>query len=239
MFAAAAAAALVIALVALVRRVVFRPPATAVIRDPADHTVVDRATGAVRSTQAAEITLPAETLEEIWTPTHLERLARTYWRFLTRFTVGVVRIYYTDTGRSVCLISRRLVLLTFLPPEYEMDRDRGIVRWRIEKGVLVARQGRRGSGYLQIDVQRRPSPGPGRARVYVEVEVANYYPALAFGVSQFFYRNTQSRIHVLATHGFLRSLKKMRLAESRVGRLEHLTVDQVPDPPPAREHALV
>ena len=28
--------------------------------------------------------LPAEALDAIWTPMHLERLARTYWRFLTR-----------------------------------------------------------------------------------------------------------------------------------------------------------
>ena len=32
--------------------------------------------------QAADLTLPAEALDALWTPMHLERLARTYWRFL-------------------------------------------------------------------------------------------------------------------------------------------------------------
>jgi hypothetical protein len=237
--AIAAVIAALVAALALVRRVVFRPPASAVIRDPEDHTVVDRTTGAVRSIQAAEVTLPVETLEEIWTPMYLERLARTYWRFLTRFTFGLVRVYYTPTRRYVCLLTRRIPLITFLPPEYEMDGTRGIVRWRIETGVLVARQGHSGDGYLRLDVQRRPSPGVGRGRVYVEVEVANFYPSIAFGISQWFYKNTQSRIHVLATHGFLRSLRRMKLAESRVGRLVELTVDEVPDPPPVPEHAAV
>jgi hypothetical protein len=235
MMVVAAVAAGILAALALVRRIVYRTPAIVVIRDPVDHTIVDRATGAVTSIQGAEVTLPEETLEQIWTPQYLERLARTYWRFLTRFTLGLVRVYYSDAERSVCLLSRRLPLLTFAQPEYEMDRERGIVRWRIHKGVLVARK-YRGHGHLQLDVQHRPPPGPGRGRVYVEVEVANFYPAIAFGIGQWFYANTQSRIHVLATHGFLRSLKKMKLAESRVGRLVELTVDQVPDPPPAREH---
>jgi hypothetical protein len=230
----AAIIAAVVAVAALVRRVVFRPPATAILRDPEDHTVVDHETGAVTSIQAAEVTMPAETLEEIWTPLYLERLARTYWRFLTRFTFGFVRIYYTETERKVCLLIPQIPLLTFEPPRYEMDGERGIVRWGIEKGVLVAPK-YRGRGHLKLDVQRRPSPGPGRGRVYVEVEVANFYPSLAFGISQWFYKNTQSRVHVIATHGFLRSLRRMRLAESRVGRLAEVTVDQVPDPPPAVE----
>jgi GNAT superfamily N-acetyltransferase len=231
---AAAIVAGIVAALAFVRRVVNPPPAIVVIRDPAEPTIVDRATGAVTSIQAAEVTLPAETLEQIWAPEYLERLARTYWRFLTRFTLGFVRVYYTPSGRYVCLLTRRLPLLTFGQPEYEMDAQRGIVRWRIERGVLVAPK-YRGHGHLKLDVQRRPPPGRGRGRVYVEVEVANFYPAIAFGISQWFYKNTQSRIHVLATHGFLRSLKKMKLAQSRVGRLVELTVDQVPDPPPARQ----
>ena len=56
------------------------------------------------------------------------------------------------------------------------------------------------------------------ARVHVEVEVANFYPALASGVARWFYAATQSRIHVIVTHGFLRSLARLDLAESVVGR---------------------
>ena len=145
----------------------------------------------------------------------------------TRVTLGIIRVKYTEAERFVCVLFRPFVLLSFKAPEYEMDASRGIVRWRIAKGVLVSKAGR-GCGHLEIDVQRRP-PGPdGREILHVEVEVANFYPALAFGISRWFYANTQSRIHVIVTHGFLRSLARLDLAESRVGRLA--TVDEVPDP---------
>jgi hypothetical protein len=189
----------------------------AVIRDPDESTVVDER-GVVRSTQAADLTLPAEALDELWSPMHLERLARTYWRFLSRVTLGLIRVSYTERERFVVLIGRPLVLLSFRAPEYELDGDRGLVRWRIEKGVLVSRQGHGGDGYLQIEVRRLPPQADGRARVHVEVEVANFYPAIASGLSRWVYSETQSRIHVIVTHSFLRSLARLDLAESRVGR---------------------
>jgi hypothetical protein len=196
--------------------------AESVIRDPANHTVMDRG-GAVRSVQAADITMPEARLDEIWTPMHLERLARTYWKFLSRVTLGLIRVAYTPTERVVVLLARPLVLLSFLAPEYEMGADRGVVRWRIRKGLLVDRRGREGDGYLEIDVRRRPGDAPGQATVHVEVEVANFYPALATWVARWFYKNTQSRIHVLVTHGFLRSLAALQLEESAVGRFAPLS----------------
>jgi len=48
--------------------------------------------------------------------------------------------------------------------------------------------------------------------------VANFYPMLASRIATWFYSATQSRIHVMVTHGFLRSLARLDLAESRVGR---------------------
>ncbi|HEX2016170.1 MAG TPA: hypothetical protein VGN69_05695 [Solirubrobacteraceae bacterium] len=218
-----------------------RTVAEAVIRDPAESTVVDD-NGAVRSVQAAELTLPAEALQAIWTPMHLERLARTYWRFLSRCTLGLIRVDYSERERFVVFLRRPFVLLSFHAPEYEMNADRGIVRWRIESGVLVSRAGRDRDGYLQIDVQRRPDPASGQARVHVEVEVANFYPAIAAGIGRWVYKETQSRLHVIVTHGFLRSLARLDLAPSRVGRYaEPEDASEVPDPPPtgrpAREGA--
>ena len=99
-----------------------------------------------------------------------------------------------------------------------MGADRGIVRWRIQRGVLVSRAGHDGDGYLQIEVRRCEPVDSDTARVHVEVEVANFYPALASSVARWFYAATQSRIHVIVTHGFLRSLARLDLAESRVGR---------------------
>jgi hypothetical protein len=52
----------------------------------------------------------------------------------------------------------------------------------------------------------------------VEVEVANFYPAIAHWIARWFYKQTQSRIHVLVTHGFLRSLANRELEQSAVGR---------------------
>jgi hypothetical protein len=221
----AAAAALFVAARRLLNRT--KLVGRAVIRDPDQSTRRDPRTGAVTSIQAAEIWLPSEAIDEIWTPMHLERLARTYWRFLTRCTLGIIRVKYSEAERFVCVLFRPFVLLSFKAPEYEMDANRGIVRWRIEKGILVSKEGR-GRGYLEIDVQRRP-PGPdGMALLHVEVEVANFYPSLASGISNWFYANTQSRIHVIVTHGFLRSLARLDLAESRVGRFAQ--VSDVPDP---------
>jgi hypothetical protein len=206
-----------------------------VLRRADDSTSMDPRTGAVRSVQSAEVVLPADRIDSLWSPLYLERLARTYWRFLSRASLGLVRVYYSDRERAVCLLSRRLPLLTFHVPEYEMDGSRGVVRWRIASGVLVARRGRQGDGYLEIDVQRRPGDTPGQTVVHVEVEVANFFPAIASTIGRWFYTHTQSRIHVLITHGFLHSLARLDLAQSKVGRFA--TVDQVPDPslPPPRE----
>jgi hypothetical protein len=232
---AAAVLAAAAALFAGARRLLNRSKriGEAVIRDPADSTRRDPRTGAVTSIQAAEISLPQSAIDEIWTPRHLERLARTYWRFLSRCTLGIIRVKYTDAERFVCVLFRPFVLLSFKAPEYEMDATRGIVRWRIDRGVLVSRAGR-GRGYLEIDVQRRPAGADGTAQLHVEVEVANFYPSLASGISNWFYANTQSRIHVIVTHGFLRSLARLDLSESRVGRFA--AVEDVPDPQsPPRE----
>jgi hypothetical protein len=190
----------------------------AVIADLGDSTSLDRDTGAVRSVQKADLVIAESALREIWTPAHLERLARTYWRFLTRVTLGLVRIRYSERERSVVLLARPLKLLTFLAPEYEMNRERGLVRWRIARGLLVSRQGRNGRGYLQIEVRRRAGEDPDHARLHVEVEVANFYPSIASKLSRRLYNATQSRIHVIVTHAFLRSLARLDLAESKVGR---------------------
>lgn len=216
-----------------VRRILNRSKqvARAVIVDPDEHTTID-ADGAVRSIQAADLTVPIEILDGIWSPEHLERLARTYWRFLSRCTLGLIRVLYREDGRDVVLLTRPFVLLSFHAPEYEMRADRGIVRWRIARGVLVAAKGHDADGYLEIDVTRRRSDEAGHGLVHVEVEVANFYPSLASGIATWFYKNTQSRIHVIVTHGFLRSLARGDLAESRIGALR--SIDEVPDPQPAR-----
>src|SRR3712207_7406411 len=47
------------------------------------------------------------------TPMHLERLARTYWKYLSRVTLGLVRVAYTPAERFVVLVAYPFVLLSF------------------------------------------------------------------------------------------------------------------------------
>lgn len=187
--------------------------ANALISAPDDHTTMDRS-GAVRSIQAANVDLPEGEFARLWSPINLERLARTYWYYLSLISLGLIRVHYGADERAVVFLTRPFVLLRFRQPEYELTGDRGIVRWRIRDGLLVAR---RDDGYLEIDVRRLASERPGYERAHVEVEVANFYPALARPF-KWFYVNTQSRVHVIVTHGFLKRLARHQLEESAVGR---------------------
>src|ERR1700680_4566241 len=78
-----------------------------------DSTSMDRDSGAVRSVQRADLELDEAALAELWTPEPLERLARTYWRFLGRVTLGIIRVHYSPEQRSVVLLIPQLKLLTF------------------------------------------------------------------------------------------------------------------------------
>jgi len=193
-----------------------RRPAQSVIVSPRKSTVIQR-DGAVRSVQSAVLTMAATDLERIWTPANLENLARTYWRFLSRVTLGFIRVKYTADSRSVVFLGRPLTLLRFGAPEYTIEDDHGAVRWPVRDGLLVARAGR-GSGFLALDVRREPPRPDGLEDLLIEVEVANFYPSISVGFSQPVYEMTQSAVHVLVTHAFLRSLAKLDLARSKVGQ---------------------
>ena len=68
-------------------------------------------------------------------------------------------------------------------------------------------------------LRRSPEATPdGQAKLRIEVEVANFYPSIAAGFSTPVYEATQSALHVLVTHAFLRSLAKLDLARSKVGQ---------------------
>lgn len=207
----------------------------ATISNLRDTTTEDPSTGAVRSIQAADVSLPEPALRELWSAPHLERLAATYWRFLTRVTLGLVRVRYSEDGRALVLLATPLKLIVFALPEYELEPSRGVVRWQITRGLLVTRRDHESGGYLQIEVRRLPGESVGHeqhgkparhrpselakyARLHVEVAVEGFYPAIASGLGRRVYRATQSKIHVLITHAFLRSLARVDLAKSKVGR---------------------
>jgi hypothetical protein len=213
----AAVAGLIGLIVAARRRRRQTLPARAVIVSPRKSTSIAR-DGAVSSLQSAELTISAEDLEKLWSPSNLENLARTYWRFLSRVTLGLIRVHYSESSRSVRLLFPPLTLLRFDPPEYEFDAEHGKVLWRIRDGLLVARNGH-GCGHLSVEVRRLQTPEPGKAKLRIEVDVSNFYPSIAAGFSTPVYEATQAFIHVLVTHAFLRSLATLQLDESKVGRL--------------------
>jgi hypothetical protein len=217
-----------------------RRPALAVIVSPRHSTVISK-DGAVRSAQTAELSVSRFDCERLWNPTNLENLARTYWRFLSRVFLGLVRVVYGDGERRVVFLFRALTLLRFEAPEYVLEENHGRVTWRILDGLLVARSGR-GSGFLALDVTRQPPRhGDEQAKLRIEVEVANFYPSIAAGFSSPVYEATQSAIHLLVTHAFLRSLANLRLSKSKVGRLAppapQAASASEPEPQRAREVA--
>ncbi len=175
--------------------------------------------GAVHSVQSARLELPRAQLDRLWTPAQLENLGRTYWLFLTRVTLGVIRVVYTDDERAVVLLRKPLTLLRFEPPEYTLEPDSARISWAIRDGVLVSRKGC-GTGFLSVSV-RRDLNATDPAALYIEVEVANFYPAIASRLGTPVYEATQAFVHVLVTHAFLRSLATLDLAESQVRRFRH------------------
>ena len=48
--------------------------------------------------------LPEQELDRLWSPANLENLGRTYWRFLSRVTLGLIRVVYSEGERAVVLL---------------------------------------------------------------------------------------------------------------------------------------
>ncbi|MDQ6730317.1 MAG: hypothetical protein M3022_08440 [Actinomycetota bacterium] len=213
-------------LAAYLRRRRAHYPAQTVIVSPRRSTVVS-GDGQVSSVQSADLSVQPSDLGRIWGTANLENLARTYWCFLSRVTLGLVRVYYAAETRSVCLLSPRITLLRFDKPQYTVEDDHGLVRWRIRDGLLVARSGR-GSGFLALDVRRRAPDDNGRTVLHIKVEVTAFYPSIAVGFGVPVYRMTQSSLHSLVTHAFLRSLGRLDLAQSRIGALAQQITERLP-----------
>ena len=167
-------------------------------------------TGAVESVQAAELQLPPAH-SPVLNRDFLNRAARAYWRLITRFTLGLIRIASDGADQCVVLVARPLALLRFHAPEYELRNGRGRVTWRIKRGILVSRNGR-DQGFLRLSVSELDGAHRGdHVTVRLEMEVHNFYPWLrgsgAFTrVGVWIYAQTQQRIHRAVTRAFLRSL---------------------------------
>jgi hypothetical protein len=183
--------------------------------------------GAVRSVQSARLAVPADDLDRLWTPPNLENLGATYWHFLTYVTLGTVRVLYSEQDRRITLFGiRRLTLLRFDPPEFEMHADRARISWQIKDGLLVASRGR-AQGGLALEVTREEDNqregaddvDDTRRELTIEIEVSNFYPSISSWLGDVFYEGTQALIHVTVTNAFLRSLGSLELHQSKIGRL--------------------
>ncbi|HEU0317246.1 MAG TPA: hypothetical protein VFR49_07950, partial [Solirubrobacteraceae bacterium] len=124
----------------------------------------------------------------------------------------------TPAERQIVIVGRPLVLLSFAPPEYDLDGSRAGVRWAIRGGLLLEPAGRGGAGTLALGLRRVEGADGGGERVEIEVEVTAFRPSLAVLFGRRFYEATQSRIHVLITHAFLRSLARLDLTRPAPGR---------------------
>jgi hypothetical protein len=188
--------------------------------------------GSVTTKQVADVTMPAAELERIWTTEYLERLARTYWHFLTKISLGILRVRYGPDSRAIVVLTRPFTLLQFHAPQYEKTACGGTVTWPIKKGLLVAPQGR-GKGHLRLEIEHIAKPSPeGEVTIRVSSEVGNFYPLLAgWGwfnkIGRFVYKWTQLAIHVVVTNAFLESLATLDLKESVIGRFRHVD-DRLP-----------
>lgn len=169
-------------------------------------------TGAVGSVQAGTLLLP-EPPSSVLNRDFLSRAAQEYWRFITRASIGLIRVAYARDHQSVVLLARPLALLRFRAPDYELLEGRGSVTWPIERGLLVSRKGRN-RGFLRLSVERVDEPAADdRVPVRVQIEVRSFYPWLRgsgrfAGLGVWLYSQTQQRIHRSITRGFLRSLAR-------------------------------
>jgi hypothetical protein len=176
--------------------------------------------GAVGSVQEAEITVERGFLDRIWNADNLELMARAYWAFLRRMSLGIIRVHYEAASRTVAAFGL-IPLLRFGAPQYEAEEGLGRVTWPIDRGLLVAREGR-GKGALRVSIQRCDRDGTGdeadaerdEVRLIAKVEVENFYPGIRgrgrfarFGA--WFYAQTQLRIHVIVCNAYLRSLPRL------------------------------
>jgi hypothetical protein len=226
---------------------VSRRPLSFRIADPEGPPTLDAA-GRARSVQAAELALRPETFDAIWSVAGLDRLGRAYWRFLTRITLGLIRVVRTPDADLVVLLIRPAVLLAFGPPDYVLDADHGLITWQIRGGLLsvgnpdppasttttttttaTTTTAAAANGALRIELRRLERTRLGGCAVRVEISVVGFRPMIARRFGPTAYARTQALVHVFVTHSFMRSLTRTRLASLEIPA-EPLPADDSPTP---------
>jgi hypothetical protein len=175
-------------------------------------------TGPVRSVHEAELLVPADVEPHLLTTSFIERVAAAYRGFLGRVSFGLLRTRTEPGFETLVLLVPWPPLLRFHAPRYRADSDWAELEWDLDRGLLVAREGR-GRGSLRIRIQRvaRDGEEAGRARLLMRMEVDGYYPRCRGGrwflpVGTWLYAQTQARIHRLVMRAFMRSLGQLSLS---------------------------
>lgn len=170
-----------------------------------NHQEID-AVGRVRSVQTLDLLTNGPRSSPGPSSTDAADAGERYWRFLRRVGLGLLRVKpRSDGGVEVGLPG--LLLLAFGAPKIAPHDGGFAVRYAIESGIMVQRQGR-GQGYLQI--------GLGARRVSMAVE--GYYSAMVgprrnpLRVAP--YLATQSTLHLVVARAFLHELKRVVMSEA-------------------------
>ena len=190
-----------------------------------EHEEIPR-TGPTSSVHEAELVAPRDVVPELLTARFLEQVACGYGRFLNRVSLGLLRTRLEPGYESIVLVLPWPSLLRLHAPVYDEGPDWAEVRWDIDRGLLVAREGR-GRGFLRIRVQKvaRDGETAGTARLVMRMEVAGYYPScrgrgMFAPAGTWLYAQTQARIHRLVMRGFVRSLAGVEPSPGGMGGSE-------------------
>jgi hypothetical protein len=180
-------------------------------------------TGPVRSVHEAQLLVPADAEPHLLTASFMERVAGAYRGFLGRVSFGLLRTRTEPGFEALVLLVPSPPLLRFHAPSYRANSDWAEVAWDIDRGLLVAREGR-GRGSLRIRVQQVAGDcgEAGIARLLMRMEVDGYYPRCRGGgwftpVGTWLYAQTQARIHRLMMRAFMRSLAQLNLSSQGTG----------------------
>lgn len=180
------------------------------------------------------IDLPERLREEVAPPLLLQR----YFRLIRDFTCSIIRPTVTETGVEFRLLSSRLALLSFGPPQYRKLAGAGCLTERsclspsaegeaadlfINGGVLV-QSGHCDRGKFSVMVTNGPAGG-----LRITVELSDFCPLLLKSTTpswplKTLYRLTQAYIHKVVTVKYLITLYRELTGEKVRGRIEKVQI---------------
>ena len=151
-----------------------------VIRDPDRRHARSTTTARCARSRAPTSSSPTEQLDELWTPETLERLARTYWRFLTHVTLGLDPRLRTPRASATSACSSALQAAdASRRPSTRPTTTAASCAGASRRACSSPRGAAAATATWRSTSGAATATSPARQRIHVEVEVANFYPAIA------------------------------------------------------------